>query len=299
MRQLGYGVGHFGVVLLFALLGSVSALAEKISIVMPAYNSAAYISDAIRSVLDQTHSDWELIVVNDGSTDNTSDVVARFAATDDRIRLVTLALNGGVGNARNAALRHVSARYVAFLDSDDFWLPRKLEEQLAFMQENDFALTFTAYRALGSDGRSVGAIVRSHPAELKYQDLLKQNQIPVFTVMLDREKVGDFAFYSGYNEDFLLWLYFAKQNISAHLLDQDLGRLRRLPTSISANKFRAAKEFWIVLRKHEQLGLTTAAFYFLNYATRSVLKYLFKHRNFHWFGNSCPANLLQEATNSE
>ena len=117
---------------------------ELVSVIMPSYNTASYISDSIKSVLAQTYSNWELIIVDDCSTDNTDAIVAEFLS-DKRIRYYKNPYNSGAAQSRNRALREAKGRYIAFLDSDDLWLPEKLEKQIRFMQKNGFYFTYSCY----------------------------------------------------------------------------------------------------------------------------------------------------------
>ena len=148
---------------------------DLVSIIMPAYNAEKYIEEAIESVLKQTYRNWELIIVNDCSIDATEQIVKKYQEKDERIKFHSLTENHGVANARNTALQNAVGRYIAFLDSDDMWLPEKLEKQIGFMKINNYVFTYHQYRHFASRDK-VGKIVNI-PLKLGYKEALKGNII--------------------------------------------------------------------------------------------------------------------------
>lgn len=152
-----------------------------VSIIMPAFNNAGYICESIDSVLAQTYTDWELWVVDDGSTDNTADVVKKFK--DRRIHYVKQAKNKGVAAARNLGIEKSQGRFLAFLDSDDIWLPEKLEKQLAFMNRKKCGMSYTEYRQFANRSDVAGKLIRTRDS-VDYQVLLKGNDIGCLTVIM-------------------------------------------------------------------------------------------------------------------
>ena len=130
---------------------------DLVSIIMPSYNTAPYIRNTIQSVLEQTYQNWELIIVDDCSEDNTDDVVA--AIKDDRIKYFHNDRHSGAAVSRNRALREAKGRWMAFLDSDDLWMPEKLEKQISFMESNGYSFSYTKYQELDVDGNSTGVII--------------------------------------------------------------------------------------------------------------------------------------------
>ena len=154
----------------------------RVTVVTALYNAASFIGPTIESVLAQSFTDWEMIVVDDCSTDDSARVVAGYAARDPRIVLLGLEQNSGAAVARNRAIEAARGRYIAFLDSDDCWHPDKLRKQLDFMQHNSYALTHTWYERQDETGLSLGAVVRP-PAVLDYHALLKSNFIACLTVI--------------------------------------------------------------------------------------------------------------------
>jgi teichuronic acid biosynthesis glycosyltransferase TuaG len=242
-----------------------------VSVIMPAYNAQLFIGDAIRSVQTQSHREWELLVVDDGSLDETSKVVSEYSACDSRIRLICQA-NAGPAVARQRALDAAQGRHIAFLDADDLWLPEKLARQLTFMQERHAAISFTQFRRISADGRQVGHLV-TIPTQLDYRGLLKRTAIATSTVIIDRHLAGDFRMTRTYYDDYALWLSILRRGFIAHGLQEDLMRYRVVGKSVSRNKWRSAYWVWRVYRDVEGLSLAEASWCFANYAVNGVLKY--------------------------
>lgn len=236
----------------------------SVSIITPAFNASRTIGQTIRSVQGQTFQNWEMIVVDDRSTDDTCAIVKNFAASDSRIRLQQQLINGGPARARNAALKTAEGRYIAFLDSDDYWLPEKLERQLTFMTAKDVALSYTFYRRFREGGESLEPLVQL-PRTLAYKDLLKNTAIACLTVMVDRERTGPIEFPVIRHEDYALWLRLLKQGFVAHGLMEDLARYRVSGGSVSGNKLKSATWVWNIYRTVEKLSLPYASWCFVNY----------------------------------
>lgn len=235
-----------------------------VSVITPAFNASRTIGQTIRSVQGQTFQNWEMIVVDDRSTDETCAIVEDRATSDNRIRLIRQPVNGGPASARNAALEAAAGRYVAFLDSDDYWLPKKLERQLAFMAAKDVALSYTLYRRFREGSGTIGPLVQL-PRTLTYKDLLKNTAIACLTVIVDRERTGPIEFPVVRHEDYALWLRLLKQGFVAHGLMEDLARYRVSSGSVSGNKLKSAAWVWNIYRNVEKLSLPYASWCFVNY----------------------------------
>jgi teichuronic acid biosynthesis glycosyltransferase TuaG len=244
----------------------------NVSIIIPAYNAEGVIADALDSIAHQDYDGLEVIVADDCSSDATVDVVQQRSSADNRIRLVRQSVNAGPSHARQAALDHATGRYIAFLDSDDFWLPQKLSRQLAFMAHERAALSYTEYRRVSADGARVGKQIRV-PAHLDYGDLLCNTAIATSTVIVDREKTGPFAMSHTYYDDYALWLSLLRRGHRAHGLKQDLMRYRVSANSWSRNKVNSARWVWRTYRDVERLSFARSAWCFANYACRGALKY--------------------------
>ncbi len=245
---------------------------QKVSVIVPAFRAATVISATIESVIAQTHPHWEMLIADDCSPDATREVVARWAALDNRIRLIALERNGGPAAARNAALTQARGRWIAFLDSDDIWLPTKLERSLAHAATHRAALVFTGYRRISADGTKTGDYI-DVPSTLTYSQLLGNTAIATSTVLLDRELCGEIRMQSVYYDDFACWLAILKRGFVAHGLDEDLMRYRVLAKSVSRNKARSAREVWKAYREVEKLGVAPSAWHFTRYAVHALRKY--------------------------
>jgi teichuronic acid biosynthesis glycosyltransferase TuaG len=247
--------------------------APLVSVITAAYNAEGFIAETIASVRAQSLGDWEMIIADDASSDRTAEIVGAIAAGDPRVRLVRLEQNGGVARARNAALEQARGRYIAFLDSDDLWLPEKLARQVAFMEEHDAAVSYTAFRRINEDGSSLGRLVRV-PARLSYRQLLKNTAIATLTGMVDTAKTGPIRMTEARRDDYILWLSILKRGFVAHGLREDLARYRVVRGSLSSKPKRSAAWVWDVYRKVEGLGPLRSAWCMAHYGARAVLKRL-------------------------
>lgn len=245
---------------------------DLVSIITPAFRAEAVISETIKSVIAQTHANWEMLIAEDCSPDNTREVIRQWARTDPRIQLIALEQNGGPAMARNAALERASGRWIAFLDSDDLWLPQKIERTLAHALEHQAALSFTGFRRMTADGQSIGRYVDA-PQRLSYRQLLGNTAIATSTVLIDRNVTGDIRMKKTYYDDFDCWLQILKRGHSAYGLNEDLMHYRVLGQSVSRNKRRSAAHVWRAYRDLEELSLPASLWYFSQYAIRGLLKY--------------------------
>lgn len=233
-----------------------------VSVIMPTYNCGKYIAQSIESVLAQTVTDWELLIVDDCSTDNTAEIVAAYAQTHPNIRYSCLAQNGGPAAARTEALRNACGKYVAFLDSDDLWLPEKLAKQIAFMRETGADFSATAYRQMDADGQPLPTVCYP-PKKTTYGGCIRRsNPIGNLTVMYDQEKLGRFEVPPiKKRNDFALWLQILKKTKYCYGMQENLAtyRLGR-QGSVSHNKLAQAKFHWQLYRHIEGHGLLRSAF---------------------------------------
>lgn len=254
------------------MLSSKDNRTPETSIIMPAYNSARFIGDSIRSVLAQTYTDWELLIVDDCSKDNTAEIVKSFQ--DPRIHYQRNAHNMGAAETRNQALKTAKGRCIAFLDSDDLWEPEKLEKQIAFMEKNGYAFTFSDYRIIQENGTQTGKILHM-PASLSYHQYLRNTAIGCLTVIIDRSKTGEFLMPNiQSSHDMALWLLIMKRGFQAYAISECLASYRLVSTSNTAKKYKAAQDVWRVYRNVEHLSVCYSAFCFCGYAIHAVLKRL-------------------------
>jgi teichuronic acid biosynthesis glycosyltransferase TuaG len=247
--------------------------APLVSIITAAYNAEAFIGETLASVQSQSLGDWEMLVADDASADRTAAIVEATAAADPRIRLIRLERNGGVARARNAALAAARGRFIAFLDSDDLWLPQKLERQVAFMRAEDAAVSYTSFRRIDETGRRLGRLVKV-PLRLTYWQLLKNTAIATLTGMVDSAKTGPLRMTESRRDDYILWLALLKRGFVAHGLQEDLARYRVVRGSLSSKPKRSAAWVWNVYRRTEKLGPLRATWCMIHYGARAVAKRL-------------------------
>lgn len=244
-----------------------------ISVIMPNHNGSAYIGEAIASVRAQTHQAWELWVVDDASTDQSPDLIRQIAAQDARIRPLLLERNIGAANARNRALERAEGQYVAFLDSDDVWLPQKLEAQLALMRKNDAAISFTSFETISPSGAVQTRDVCKAPY-FTYAHLLGHHRMMTSSIMIDQHQIhAPLRFPERKRrEDYFLWMSLLRGGVKAYGTEQILLRYRHVPASKSANKLRCAKDVWECMRRQEKLPLAVSAWHFLRYVLGNLTR---------------------------
>jgi len=241
-----------------------------VSIITPSYNASKFIEECIRSVLDQSYTNWELIIVDDCSSDNSCEMIRKY--NDKRIQLFELDSNVGAAEARNVAIRKAKGKYIAFLDSDDLWESQKLEKQISFMQTEDIAFSFSTYQPMSEDGSKLYLIIHA-PKIVTYYSYLKNTIIGCLTVVIDREKTGYFEMPNiRSSHDMALWLLIMRRGFDAYGLDENLARYRIVSTSNTASKWRAAKDVWKVYREIEKLSFFYSSWCFLNYAFNAFVK---------------------------
>ena len=234
-----------------------------VSIITPVYNSEAYLSDCINSVLNQNYTDWEHILVDDCSTDGSSRIIKKYASQDSRIIYCKLLTNSGPGIARNKAIEMAKGRYIAFLDCDDIWFPQKLEKQVDFMKKNAFRFTFTSYVHMDESGRYRDKIVIA-PKEVSYKSALFKNPIGCLTAMYDSEFYGKQYMPSlRKRQDYALWLKLLKRS-NAYGIQECLAGYRLQKKSVSSNKLSLIKYEWLIYRKEEKLNFFKSIFYLLS-----------------------------------
>ena len=244
-----------------------------VSIIMPAFNAEAYISETIESVQKQTYINWELLVIDDCSTDHTRQIVADFAKKDNRIKIIKQQYNGGVASARNAGLAKASGNYIAFLDSDDKWLPNKLNTQLSFMQKNKCVFCYSQYQNFASDSGKLGRVVRV-PCKMTARDILGNTAIGCLTVLINKSAVGDFRMpLLEHTEDNVTWYEILKRGFTAYGIQETLAYYRVGQSSLTSNKKRAAMQQWEVYRNYFGFSKIKSLFYFCLYSVNAIRKH--------------------------
>lgn len=243
-----------------------------VSIITPCYNASSYISFTIESALKQTYPNWELIIVDDCSTDNSSDIIKQFISGDTRIKYFkTDNPSGSPVLPRNIGIEKATGRYIAFLDSDDIWLPTKLEEQLKLFKDDKTAVAFSNYEKMNEAGDRNQRIIIA-PKETNYHNLLKGNVIGNLTGIYDTEKVGKVYCQDIRHEDYVLWLSILKKGYLAKNTNTVTALYRVRENSVSSNKLKILSWQWNILRNVEKISLPKAIYYYINYAIRAFLK---------------------------
>lgn len=198
---------------------------DLVSIIMPSYNTSEYISESIKSVLNQTYKEWELIIVDDCSVDNTYEIVKPFLI-DKRIRFISNDSNYGAAVSRNRALQEANGRWIAFLDSDDLWLPEKLSLQISFMESNEYHFSYTNYCEIDSNGHKTGVFVTG-PKRITRSGFFNYCWPGCLTVMYDADVIGLIQIADiKKNNDYAMWLKVCKK-ADCYLLDKELALYRR------------------------------------------------------------------------
>lgn len=250
----------------------IALIMNLISIITPLYNSEKFIDETIKSVLNQTYENWEMIIVNDFSNDKSEEIVTNHIIIDSRIKLISLKHNLGAAVARNLALKQAKGRFIAFLDSDDKWEPNKLELQLLFMIKNNLPISFTSYNLIDETGAKSNKIINSLPS-IDYGQYLKNTIIGMSTSMIDTNLVNEFQFKNiRTRQDTFLWITLLKRGHKAFGIDAVLASYRVRKDSISANKIKAALRVWYLYYKLEKLGLLKSIYYFFFYLYNALKK---------------------------
>lgn len=247
----------------------------SVSVITPVYKAEDYLKDTIDSVLNQTFTDWEMLLVDDQSPDRSADIIRDYAAKDDRIKLIQLQENSGAAVARNKGLEAAQGRYIAFIDADDVWLPHKLETQLNFMKEQNEAFTYTQYQMVNDDGQVLKKVDKDLPQRLDYKGLLKNTAIACSTVVIDRQVIGDFRMpLKRKGQDTATWLMILRDHDYAYLVPEILGEYRQHEGSLSDNKWKALARTWDTYRNYENIPLIPAAYYFTAYVFNAIKRRL-------------------------
>lgn len=257
---------------------------EMVSIIVPVYRAAPYIAETIEMVTKQTYQNWELLLIDDHSPDNSAEIIQSIiekrsgrtlshSGDTERIHLIRKEKNKGAAMARNTGIERAKGRYIAFLDADDIWFPEKLEKELSFMEEKQAAFAFTAYEFGDEKARGTGKIVKV-PERLTYRKALSRTVIFTSTVIFDTAKISKelIRMPAVASEDTATWWKVLRNGYTAYGLNETLAIYRRPVKSLSSNKFTALKRIWNLYRREEKLSLPVSAFCFCLWAFRATLR---------------------------
>ena len=245
----------------------------KISVIMPAYNAEKTIDAAVKSVIGQTFQHWELLIVNDCSTDRTKEKILAWTKCDSRIHVIENPQNMGVAQTRNQGVAKAKGEWIAFLDSDDLWEPDKLEMQVKWVRKFHARLVFTGSAFIDKDGKRIDYCLNV-PKKVVFRELLKQNIISCSSVLVQKKLLLRYPMVGkDMHEDYAVWLSILKnEGICAYGINRPLLVYRVSPKSKSGNKGKAALMHWRVYR-HIGLGFIPSVYYFLWYMGRNLKKY--------------------------
>lgn len=244
---------------------------NKVSIIIPVHNAEKFIGKTIESILNQTYKNWEMLIFNDKSKDNSLKIIKKYSEKDERIKVVDSKENVGVVAARNKLIEIATGEFIAFLDADDYWKQNKLEKQIKFMRKNNALISCTEYTRVTEDEKEINDIIIKEI--ITYEDMLKNNYLGCLTVIYNANKLGKRYFKERKkNEDYVLWLEIVKETKIIFGLKENLAFYRVLNNSRSSNKIKVAKDRWEVYRKIERLSLLKSIYYFLQYVIRALKK---------------------------
>jgi teichuronic acid biosynthesis glycosyltransferase TuaG len=245
----------------------------KVSIIMPSYNSSRFIRKSIETVLNQTYKNWELLITDDNSSDETCAIIEEYVLKDNRIKLFRLVENVGGALARSNSIDHATGRFIAFCDSDDLWVPDKLEKQIKFMAENNCAFAFAPYYVIDEEDRKLG--LSTTRKKVNYHDILRTCDIGCLTAVYDREQLGNMHMANiKKRHDYTLWLRILRKIPYAYSFQEPLGYYRLRRHSLSRNKLKTMYYIWKVYREVEQISFLKSLWYLTVYGMYGFKKYL-------------------------
>lgn len=245
-------------------------MSDLVSIIMPCYNVESYLRESVNSVIEQTYDNWELIIVDDCSTDNSYVLMKELSLLDNRIKISQNTANAGGAQTRNNGIDIATGRYIAYLDSDDLWEAEKLSSQIKFMESNNVGFSYSNYRqfCLGSND-----VVISAPEYVSYDDMIKCNFIGCLTVVYDTKPFGKFYFpLTKKRHDYALWLNMLKEFKSAHNVGGLLARYRVHSNSLSAKKVDAFQSYFYVLYNLQRVSFFKSIYYTSIFSMLSFFK---------------------------
>lgn len=246
-------------------------MTELVSIITPTYNSAKFMEETVQSVLNQTYQNWEWVITDDGSSDETTKMINQYK--DDRIKLQVLPKNGGAGNARNKSLERAKGRYIAFLDSDDYWFPDYLEKMLNFLEINNFELVYSNYSRCNEQ---LEPVIKDFSANkiVTFSTLLKTCTLAPVSTIYDSKRVGKEYFpVKSKREDHVMWLNLLKKIPKAQPLNQTLAKYRMVENSVSRKKTNIMYDQYLVYKNFMKFSTLKSLYYTANWAMNGFLKY--------------------------
>lgn len=244
------------------------------SIIMPCHNGERYLADSIQSVINQTYKNWELLIVDDNSQDNSINIIKSFVNKDSRIALYeNRQSTGSPATPRNIGLSNANGKYIAFLDCDDIWLPSKLEKQILMMETENIYVAFSYYEKIDENGSRQERIITA-PASTTYKELLKTDVIGNLTGIYNKEKCGLVFQKVEPQEDYIMWLEILKEGYIAKCYKEVLALYRVSSGSLSHSKLKNFKWQWNTYRKVFHLNFFYSIFLYIHYAINGFIKFV-------------------------
>lgn len=244
-----------------------------VSVIMPAHNAEKTISQSIQSVLDQSFSDFELIVCDDGSNDSTNDIVRRYTEHDTRVKLITNVTPQGTANARNLCIEKSISRFITFLDSDDHWGNEKLATQINFMLDTNIVMSHSDYEMFDDCGRNKKI---SSPDAINFSDIIRKCDIGCLTVMLDTSHIDKIYFPNIPKEDYGLWVFLLKKGIISRKSPGCHAYYRKQANSMSGEKYKEIRKQWIVLKDVAGIPIFYRFYCLFIYSFNGFFKHIMK-----------------------
>lgn len=244
---------------------------KEISIIMASFNTASFIRKSIDSVLDQTFKNWELLIIDDCSEDDSLEVIGEYLKKKN-INLYEQKKNKGPAICRNFGIEKANGRFIAFLDSDDYWEPEFLEKSISFMKKNNVSFTFSSYNRVNEQGKKIDSFIV--PNKINYEKLLKSCPILCSSVIFDTKDLGkQYMPLIKKRQDYGLFLLISKKINFLHGINRPMVNYRIRQNSVSRNKFKAASYQWKIYRDIEKFNILKSLFFFVHYSINGILKY--------------------------
>jgi teichuronic acid biosynthesis glycosyltransferase TuaG len=248
-----------------------------VSVIMPIFNAEKYVEDAINSVRHQTYLDWELLIVNDCSTDRSGIIAQKIASVDSRIIYLVNEINLGSGFSRNLAIEKAKGTFIAFLDSDDIWHPEKLKIQINFMIKNKIAFSHTSYGYINENDNKIKETFHVSKKLVNYYHLLKRTEISCLTAVYNCKMIGKF-YMSNHRrkQDYALWLKILKSGYESYPIDIELAYYRQSKVSATSNKWLLIHKHILFLMETQQMNFFTALYYTFFWSLNGFYRYYLK-----------------------
>lgn len=253
----------------------ISSTSPRVSVIMPVHNAERFIRASIDSVISQTFNNWELLIIDDASTDASMTIAKKYAEKDSRIFVLENKNHIGMPSApRNTGVRMAKGRFIAFLDSDDMWKPNKLEQQLPLFEDKRTAIVYSNYEKTDQDSITQPERIVKAPQKITYHQMLLGNIIGNLTGIYDTLKVGKIPIENVHHEDYVMWLAILKKGYIGKNTNTVSAIYRTHGGSVSANKWNVLSWQWYIYRHVENISFVKSIYYYANYAFRAFLKAL-------------------------